>query len=129
MHVGRKAYFRSERDAVSWKCDAIRLLEGNLDMRRFDGIRNFISQFRKEFCNQVVSRNPFPVLGLEKFFVDYTATIDEKISRTGHVQELSGRLGIQHLVSTNGRGIWIGQEREIDFAAVGERFQDRFAVV
>src|SRR5437870_7229501 len=56
-------------------------------------------------------------------------SVDEEESGTGHIQELARRLGIQYLVGANDLGIRIGEQRKIDFAAIGERFQYGFRVV
>src|SRR5205814_8564496 len=45
VNIRRKPYLRSERDTVSRKCNAIRLRHRELDMRCFNRVCHFLSQF------------------------------------------------------------------------------------
>src|SRR6266478_4450514 len=56
-------------------------------------------------------------------------SVGEEVSGTRHIQELASRLGIQYLIGANDLGIRIGEQRKIDFAAVGEGFQYGFRVI
>src|SRR6266853_1496971 len=114
---------------VSGKGDAVGLPDRKLQVRSFHVARNFLTQFRKEFCHQTVRGNAFPVLGFKKLFTNHPLSVDEKISGTRHSLKLAGGFVIHNLVLAQDLGIRISEHGKIYLAAIGEGFQDRHAVI
>ena len=114
---------------VSGKGDAVGLPDRKLQVRRFHAASDFLAQFRKKFCHQAVRGDSFPVLGLKKLFTNHALRVDEKISGTRHSLKLAGGFVIHNLVLAQDLGIRIGEHGKIYLAAIGERFQDRHAVI
>lgn len=129
MDTGGEPHFGGESNSASGDSGTIRLLNSHLQMRGVDGIADLVPQFGKQFCNEIVSCEPVPVLRLEEFFPNNAVGIDEEESGTGHAQELAHGFCIQHLIRANGRGLGVGKQREVDLLPSGKKLQDVLAVV
>ena len=129
MDVRREPHFRSQRYTAPGKAGAIGLLDRELKVGRFDGIRDFLAQFRKEFGNHVVSGKPLPVLRFEELFSNHAVGVDEEISGARHALELADGFDVQNLIGANDFGVGVGEQGEIDLPAVREIFQYGFAVI
>ena len=129
MNVGRELDFGGQGDEATGEGRGIGLLEGELQMRRFGTAGDFFAQFGEKLGDDVIAGKPFAIFGLEELLANDAFGVDEEISGARHSLELADGFGVQHLIGANGLRIGVGQQRKIDFAAVGEKFQDFGAVV
>ena len=114
---------------VPRKRDTIRLRNRELEVGCFDAVRDFFAQLWKEFNNHVVSGKPLAVLRFKELFSNHAMGVDKEISRASHTLELTCSRDVQNLVGANDLGIRVGEQGEIDFAAVREVFQYGFTVI
>ena len=129
MNIRRQSDLRRQRNSASRKRRGIGLLRHELKMRCIDRRRDICGKFRKQLLDDVVAGQPVAVLCFEEFFADDAVRPDEKVAGACHAGELSGRLGVEHAVRPNNRGIRVREQWNIDPAAIGEALQDWLAIV
>jgi hypothetical protein len=129
VNVRRKLDFGGQCDQAAGEGCGIGLLERELQMRRVGRAGDLFAQFREKFGDDVIAGKPFAIFSLEEFLANDALGVDDEISGPRHSLELAGGCGVQHVIGANGLRIGIGEQREIDFAAVGEKLQDFGAVI
>jgi hypothetical protein len=129
MDVRREPHFRSQRYTAAGNASAVGLLNHELKVGTFNGIRDFFAQFRKELGDHVVARKPLPVFRLEELFPNDAVWVHEEISGSGHPLELTHGFAVENLIGPNNFGVGIGEQGEINLPAVREVFQYFFAVI
>src|SRR4029077_14413541 len=129
MDIRRKLHFGSQSDASAWQRGSVRLLGGETEVRRLNCVCYLVAQLGKKLADYVVPGKSLPVLGFKEFFPNDALGINEEISGSGHALVLSGRFGIQNVISTNRLRIRVGEHRKFDIAAVSEGLQYLHAVI
>ena len=89
MDIARQPHFSDQGDQTSGHARRVRLLNTDLQMGSLDGINYFFIQLGKQLCDDVIARQPLPVLGLEKLLTNDALRVEEKISGPGHTLELA----------------------------------------
>jgi hypothetical protein len=124
VDIGRQLYFRGHRDATSRYANAIGLFQGNLQMRRFNPVGYFLSQFREEFRDDAISGEALAVFRVEKLLLDESLRVDKEITGPRHAFKLPDGFGVQHPIRLDRLGVGVGKQREINLAAVREMLED-----
>jgi hypothetical protein len=108
VNVGRQTHFGDERYTSAGNSGRIRLLEEQLEVRGFDGLRNFLAELWEELGDDAVSGETLAIFGFEKFLSDDAIRIDEKKSRTSKALLHAGGFLVEDAISLDGLRIRIG---------------------
>jgi len=129
MHIRREPHLGDERDASTRNADRIGLFEGQLKVRRFDGFRYFLAQFRKKLGNNAISGEPLPVFRFEELFSNNAVGIDEKVSRASKALLHPRSFLIEDAISLDGLRLTVPEHRVLNLVPVSKKFQDFFRVI
>jgi len=102
MDIVRQPHFRGQRDKTSGYARTVRLLDIDFQMGSLDDINDFFGQLGEQLRDDVIPRQPLPVLGFEKFLANDALRIDEEIARPGHALELPDGFAVQNMVIAYG---------------------------
>src|SRR5579863_5068341 len=129
VDIARQLHLGRHRNATPGNANAIGLFQGNLQMRRFNRVGNFLPQFWEELRNHAISGEAFAVFRVEKFLSNDSLGVDEEVPGPRHTFELSYSFGVQYLVRLDHLGVMVGEQWKVNLAAVREILEYFYAVV
>jgi hypothetical protein len=129
VNIGGQVHFGGDCNARAGNAGAIGLLESELEVRGFDGVRDFLAQLGEEFRDDAVASQTLAVFGFEEFFLDDAVGINEEIAGASKTLLHAGGFVIEDAVGFDDFGIGIREHRILDFVTVGEEFQDFLGVI
>jgi hypothetical protein len=77
------------------------LFEDQLQVRRLDGIDDFLPEFREKLGNQAIAGEALAVFGFKKLFLDDAVCVDEEISRARKTLLHPGSFGVEDAVGAD----------------------------
>ena len=129
MDAGREPDLSNQANAVSGYDDAVRLCQGELEMRSLHLLINLLRQLGEQLDDYVVRSETIEVVRFKQLLPNDSLSIDVKEARMGHSLLRSCGLLVQNLELANGDRIGVGQQWKVDLMPVSEFLEYGFTVV
>ncbi len=129
MDAGRESDLSNQANAVSGYDDAVRLCQGELEMRSLHLVINLLRQLWEQLDDYVVRSETIEVVRFKKLLANDSLSIDIKESRMGHSLLKSCGLLVQDLKLANGGRIGVGEQWIVDLMPLSEFLEYGVTVV